>query len=101
MARLAGMHEKRRRSGGRQGGRNLAPDVAGLAHAGHDHAPLGRLNQFDRLHEAPGIQFNAKGQNDKLRNSAIQNCSGKLVTVAPKGATDAKVQFPMVPYDKR
>ena len=49
----------------------------------------------------PGIQFDAKGQNDKLRNSAIQNRGGKLVTVAPKGATDAKVQWPATPYGKR
>ena len=49
----------------------------------------------------PGIQFDAKGQNDKLRNSAIQNRAGKLVTVAPKGATNAKAEWPMKPYDKR
>ena len=48
-----------------------------------------------------GLQFDAKGQNDKLRNSAIQNRGGKLVTVAPKGATDAKVQWPATPYTKR
>jgi branched-chain amino acid transport system substrate-binding protein len=58
-------------------------------------------NITDNVSTGPGIQFNAKGQNDKLRNSAIQNRGGKLVTVAPKGATDAKVQFPMVAYDKR
>lgn len=55
----------------------------------------------DNVSTGPGIQFDAKGQNDKLKNSAIQNRGGKLVTVAPKGATDAKVQFPMVAYDKR
>jgi branched-chain amino acid transport system substrate-binding protein len=49
----------------------------------------------------PGIQFNAKGQNDKLKNSAIQNRDGKLVVVAPKDASDAKPQLPMQPYDKR
>jgi len=49
----------------------------------------------------PGIQFNAKGQNDKLKDSAIQNRGGKLVTVAPKDAADAKPQLPMAPYDKR
>ena len=41
MARFAGMHEKRRRSGGGQGRRDLAGDVAGLAHAGDDDAALG------------------------------------------------------------
>jgi branched-chain amino acid transport system substrate-binding protein len=49
----------------------------------------------------PGIQFNAKGQNDKLKDSAIQNRGGKLVTVAPKEAANAKVELPMKPYNKR
>ncbi|MET0669396.1 MAG: ABC transporter substrate-binding protein [Xanthobacteraceae bacterium] len=55
----------------------------------------------DNVSTGPGIQFDAKGQNDKLRNSAIQNRAGKLVTVAPKGATNAKAEWPMKPYDKR
>ena len=55
----------------------------------------------DNVSTGPGIQFDAKGQNDKLRNSAIQNRDGKLVTVAPKGATNAKAEWPMKPYDKR
>ena len=58
-------------------------------------------NITDNVSTGPGIAFNAKGQNDKLKNSAIQNRGGKLVTVAPKGSTDATVQFPMVAYDKR
>jgi branched-chain amino acid transport system substrate-binding protein len=49
----------------------------------------------------PGIMFNAKGQNDKLKDSAIQNRGGKLVTVAPKEAANAKVEWPLKPYDKR
>ena len=55
----------------------------------------------DNVSTGPGIAFDAKGQNDKLKNSAIQNRGGKLVTVAPKAAADAKVDFPMTPYDKR
>jgi len=55
----------------------------------------------DNVSPGPGITFNAKGQNDKLKNSGIQNRGGKLVTVAPKGATDAKAEFPMTAYDKR
>jgi len=55
----------------------------------------------DNVSTGPGIQFNEKGQNDKLVNSAIQNRGGKLVTVAPKGATDAKVEWPMTAYAKR
>jgi len=49
----------------------------------------------------PGIQFNAKGQNDKLKNAGIQNRDGKFVTLAPKQASDAKPELPMTPYDKR
>jgi branched-chain amino acid transport system substrate-binding protein len=49
----------------------------------------------------PGIQFNAKGQNDKLKNAGIQNRDGKFVTLAPKAASDAKPELPMKPYDKR
>ena len=55
----------------------------------------------DNVSTGPGISFNAKGQNDKLKNSAIQNRGGKLVTVAPKGATNAKAEWPMAAYDKR
>ena len=53
-------------------------------------------NITDNVSTGPGISFNAKGQNDKLKNSAIQNRGGKLVTVAPKGATNAKAEWPMI-----
>ncbi|HET7362454.1 MAG TPA: ABC transporter substrate-binding protein [Burkholderiales bacterium] len=55
----------------------------------------------DNVSPGPGIQFDAKGQNDKLKNSAIQNRGGKLVTVAPKDAANAKPEVPMRPYSKR
>jgi branched-chain amino acid transport system substrate-binding protein len=58
-------------------------------------------NITDNVSTGPGIQFNAKGQNDKLKNSAIQNRGGKLVTVAPKSASNAKPQWPMAAYNKR
>lgn len=58
-------------------------------------------NITENVSTGPGISFNAKGQNDKLKSSAIQNRGGKHVTVAPKGATNAKVQWPMTAYDKR
>src|SRR6185503_9380639 len=58
-------------------------------------------NITENVSPGPGISFNEKGQNDKLRNSAIQNRGGKLVTVAPKGSTNAKAQWPMLAYDKR
>jgi len=55
----------------------------------------------DNVSTGPGISFDAKGQNAKLKNSGIQNRAGKLVTVAPKGATNAKAEWPMTGYDKR
>ena len=58
-------------------------------------------NITENVSTGPGISFNAKGQNDKLKNSAIQNRGGKLVTVAPKAAANAKPEMPMAPYDKR
>jgi branched-chain amino acid transport system substrate-binding protein len=60
-----------------------------------------KTNITDNVSTGPGIQFNAKGQNDKLKNSAIQNRGGKLLTVAPKAAANAKVEWPLKPYDKR
>jgi branched-chain amino acid transport system substrate-binding protein len=58
-------------------------------------------NIKDNVSPGPGIQFDAKGQNDKLKNSAIQNRGGKLLTVAPKEAANAKPELPMRPYNKR
>jgi branched-chain amino acid transport system substrate-binding protein len=58
-------------------------------------------NITDNVSIGPGIQFNEKGQNDKLKNAAIQNRGGKLVTVAPKAASNAKPELPMAPYGKR
>jgi len=60
-----------------------------------------KTNITDNVSTGPGIQFNEKGQNDKLKNSAIQNRGGKLVAVAPKAAANAKADWPMKPYDKR
>ena len=60
-----------------------------------------KTNITDNVSPGPGIQFNEKGQNDKLKDSAIQNRRGKLVTLAPKAAADAKPEWPMTPYDKR
>jgi branched-chain amino acid transport system substrate-binding protein len=55
----------------------------------------------DNASIGPGIQFNAKGQNDKLKNGTIQNRAGKLVTLAPKDAANAKPQWPMATYQNR
>jgi branched-chain amino acid transport system substrate-binding protein len=58
-------------------------------------------NITDNVSIGPGIQFNAKGQNDKLKEGTIQNRGGKLVTVAPKEAAQAKPEWPMTPYQSR
>ena len=55
----------------------------------------------DNVSIGPGIKFDAKGQNDKLKNAAIQNRGAKLVTVAPLAAANAKAVWPLTPYDKR
>jgi branched-chain amino acid transport system substrate-binding protein len=60
-----------------------------------------KTNITDNVSPGPGIMFNEKGQNDKLKLSAIQNRGGKLVTVAPKVAANAQAEIPMKPYDKR
>jgi branched-chain amino acid transport system substrate-binding protein len=58
-------------------------------------------NITDNVSIGPGIQFNAKGQNDKLKCGAIQNRGGKLVALAPKDAANAKPEWPMAPYQNR
>ena len=60
-----------------------------------------KSNITNNVSPGPGIQFNEKGQNDKLKNSAIQNRGGKLVTVAPKMAANAKIEWPLQPFDRR
>ena len=49
----------------------------------------------------PGIKFDAKGQNIGLKCGAVQNLDGKQVTVAPKEAANAKLEWPMKPYQDR
>jgi branched-chain amino acid transport system substrate-binding protein len=58
-------------------------------------------NITDNVSIGPGIQFNAKGQNDKVKDGAIQNRGGKLVTIAPKEAANAKPEWPLAPYQGR
>jgi branched-chain amino acid transport system substrate-binding protein len=58
-------------------------------------------NITDNVSVGPGIQFNAKGQNDKLKCGVIQNRGGKLVAVAPKEAAEANAEWPMTPYQNR
>jgi branched-chain amino acid transport system substrate-binding protein len=49
----------------------------------------------------PGIKFDAKGQNTGVKCGAIQNRGGKQVTIAPKQAANAKLEWPMKPYQDR
>ena len=58
-------------------------------------------NITDNVSIGPGISFNAKGQNDKVKDGAIQNRGGKLVTLAPQEAANAKPEWPMAPYQNR
>lgn len=58
-------------------------------------------NITDNVSTGPGVRFNEKGQNDTLKNSAIQNRGGKLVAVAPTAAANARPELPLQPYDKR
>jgi branched-chain amino acid transport system substrate-binding protein len=58
-------------------------------------------NITDNVSIGPGIQFNAKGQNDKLKDGTIQNRGGKLLTLAPKESANAKPEWPMTPYQSR
>jgi len=58
-------------------------------------------NIKDNASIGPGISFDAKGQNDKIIGGGIQNRGGKLVTVAPKDAANAKPEWPLKPYNQR
>jgi branched-chain amino acid transport system substrate-binding protein len=55
-------------------------------------------NITDNSSIGPGIAFNAKGQNDKVRDGASQNRGGKFVLLAPKEAATAKPVWPMPSY---
>ena len=62
---------------------------------------LRTTNITDNASIGPGIQFDAKGQNTKVKDGAIQNCGGKQVTVAPKAAANAKPEWPLTSYQSR
>jgi branched-chain amino acid transport system substrate-binding protein len=62
---------------------------------------LRTTNITDNASIGPGIQFDAKGQNTKVKDGAIQNIGGKQVTVAPKAAANAKPVWPMPSYQSR
>jgi branched-chain amino acid transport system substrate-binding protein len=62
---------------------------------------LHATNITDNVSIGPGIKFDAKGQNVGLKCGAVQNRGGKQVTVAPKEAANAKLEWPMKPYHDR
>jgi branched-chain amino acid transport system substrate-binding protein len=62
---------------------------------------LRSTNITDNVSVGPGIAFDAKGQNAKVKDSAIQNRGGKCVTLAPKEAANAKPEWPMKSYQQR
>jgi branched-chain amino acid transport system substrate-binding protein len=62
---------------------------------------LHATNITDNVSIGPGIKFDAKGQNVGLKCGAVQNRGGKQVTVAPKEAANAKLEWPMKPYQDR
>lgn len=62
---------------------------------------LRATNITDNVSIGPGIKFDAKGQNVGLKCGAVQNRGGKQVTVAPRDAANAKVEWPMPSYQNR
>jgi branched-chain amino acid transport system substrate-binding protein len=58
-------------------------------------------NITDNVSVGPGISFNEKGQNDKVRGAAFQNRGGKFVTLAPPEAAAGKPEWPLAPYQSR
>ena len=70
-------------------------DPAALAEA------IRATNITDNVSIGPGIRFNQKGQNMGVKDGAIQNRDGKLVTIAPKASSNAGPEWPMKPYSDR
>ena len=58
-------------------------------------------NIVDNVAIGGAIQFNAKGQNDKVGIGANQNRAGKNLVLAPKAAANAKPEWPMPSYLSR
>lgn len=58
-------------------------------------------NITDNVGIGAGIQFNERGQNDKIKCAATQIQGGRTVTIAPTAIANGKPILPMMPYDKR
>jgi len=82
----------------------VAADAYKRAGSADPHAladAIRKTNITDNVAIGGGIQFNAKGQNDKIRDGVTQNRDGKQVVVAPKASANAKPEWPMKPYQNR
>jgi branched-chain amino acid transport system substrate-binding protein len=64
-------------------------------------AAIRTTNITDNVAIGPGISFDAKGQNDKVRQGAFQNRGSRLVTLAPPEAAESKPEWPLPPYQSR
>jgi branched-chain amino acid transport system substrate-binding protein len=62
---------------------------------------LHATNITDNATIGPGIKFDTKGQNTGVKCGVVQNRGGKQVTVAPKEAANAKLEWPIKPYQDR
>src|SRR5262249_60281124 len=71
MTCFARMHEKGRCSGGCEGRSNLASDVAGLSHTGHNDSALRRADDIDGSRKAAA--------------KTVVQCGGKCVNPASFG----------------
>ncbi len=58
-------------------------------------------NITDNVSIGPGIRFDAKGQNDKVRQGVFQNRGSKLVTIGPPEAAEGKPEWPLPAYQSR
>ncbi len=74
---------------------------AGSADAAALTEAIRATNITDNVSIGPGIMFNEKGQNAGVKDGAIQNRDGKLVTIAPKAAANAEPAWPLKPYNER
>ena len=74
---------------------------AGSADAAALTEAIRATNITDNASIGPGIMFNEKGQNAGVKDGAIQNRGGKLVTIAPKAAASAEAEWPLKPYNER
>jgi branched-chain amino acid transport system substrate-binding protein len=64
-------------------------------------AALRTTNITNNVNIGPGIQFNAKGQNDKVKNAGVQNRNGKPLVVLPRTAAAGDIIWPMRGWRQR